>query len=298
MLLAPRFLISDSFRFEVSTRDLFRIESDGSATPLPLGSRAAEVLLLFLRRPGELVTKDELMEAVWPNTAVEDNNLRVQILAVRRALDTDRDGGSAISTVPGRGYRFTLPVQREEERETDPSISAVAPLMLDAVAAHPNGFNQIPTLAHSLPIQSKAIAATVAQNRLGRAVKWMLLGICGAAALVTIVVVVVEPNAQPKFELSGVWQGDDGGVYTISQSGMQVTWEGISGDGGVRWTHTFKGEIQGKMVVGRFFNHPPGQNHNAGRLTLEIVDNSRFEKVAAVGGFYGSVWTRKPAVGR
>src|ERR1700722_19869543 len=92
--------ISNDLRFEVSTRELFRVENDGSSKTLPLGSRAADMLLLFLQRPGELVTKKEIMDAVWPGTAVEDSNLPVQISAVRRALDANLDGGSAILTVP------------------------------------------------------------------------------------------------------------------------------------------------------------------------------------------------------
>jgi DNA-binding winged helix-turn-helix (wHTH) protein len=78
---------------------------DGSTRRLPLGSRAADLLLVFLQRPGELVTKSEIMDAVWPGTTVEESNLPVQIAALRRVLDAGGDGGSAISTVPGRGYR-------------------------------------------------------------------------------------------------------------------------------------------------------------------------------------------------
>jgi formylglycine-generating enzyme required for sulfatase activity/DNA-binding winged helix-turn-helix (wHTH) protein len=107
---ASRLLIFDTFRFNSQSRELLRVGDEGPATAIPLGSRAADLLLLFLQRPGDLVTKDEIMSAVWPNAAMEESNLTVQISALRRALDTDRSGASAIQTVPGRGYRFTLPV--------------------------------------------------------------------------------------------------------------------------------------------------------------------------------------------
>ena len=86
MLTEPRVLIFGDFCFNVPTRELPRIGNDRPATPVSLGSRAAEILLLFLRKPGELVSKNEIMDAVWPGTAVEESNLTVQISALRRAL--------------------------------------------------------------------------------------------------------------------------------------------------------------------------------------------------------------------
>lgn len=75
--------------------------------PVALGSRAVEVLLALVEADGALLAKDAIMDRVWPGVAVEENNLQVQISALRRALGPDRDW---IATVPGRGYRFTGPV--------------------------------------------------------------------------------------------------------------------------------------------------------------------------------------------
>jgi hypothetical protein len=66
-------------------------------------------------RQGDLVSKDEIMQTVWPGTVVEDNNLTVQISALRRVLDQGRAEGSRIQTVAGRGYRFVGRVTRERE---------------------------------------------------------------------------------------------------------------------------------------------------------------------------------------
>lgn len=91
-----RLLIFDTFRFNSQSRELLRVGNEGPPTAIPLGSRTADLLLLFLQRPGDLVTKNEIMNAVWPNAAMEESNLTVQISALRRALDTDRSGASAI----------------------------------------------------------------------------------------------------------------------------------------------------------------------------------------------------------
>jgi len=75
---------------------------------VPLGSRAFDILAMVVKAGGRLVTKDELMDAVWPNTIVEENNIQVHLSALRKILGADRD---LILTVPGRGYRL-VPRQR------------------------------------------------------------------------------------------------------------------------------------------------------------------------------------------
>jgi TolB-like protein/Tfp pilus assembly protein PilF len=81
--------------------------------PVALGSRAFEVLLALAHRHGQLVTKDQLIAEVWPGIAIEDNTLAVHISALRRALGEGIDGARYVQTVPGRGYRFVIPVVRE-----------------------------------------------------------------------------------------------------------------------------------------------------------------------------------------
>jgi DNA-binding winged helix-turn-helix (wHTH) protein len=78
--------------------------------PVPLGSRALHILIALLERPGELVTRDELMARVWPNLFVEPANLTVHISALRRRLRDGRDGNRFIINIPGRGYCFVAPV--------------------------------------------------------------------------------------------------------------------------------------------------------------------------------------------
>jgi adenylate cyclase len=106
---------SDIFLFEpfrLDRRGLFRREEGGGFVPLNLGSRAAEILRILVERAGDLVSKEEIIAIVWPETVVEDSNLTVQISALRRSLDEQRAERSYIQTVPGRGYRFVATVTR------------------------------------------------------------------------------------------------------------------------------------------------------------------------------------------
>jgi TolB-like protein/DNA-binding winged helix-turn-helix (wHTH) protein/Flp pilus assembly protein TadD len=81
------------------------LRADGVA--VELGGRAFDVLMVLTEARGALVTKDEILSRVWPDTVVEENNLVVQISALRKALGEDRD---FIRTVSGRGYRFVAEI--------------------------------------------------------------------------------------------------------------------------------------------------------------------------------------------
>jgi TolB-like protein/class 3 adenylate cyclase len=110
--LAPSetFLFAD-FRLE-RRGGLFRRDETGAFVPVAIGSRALDILGVLIARAGEVVSKEDIITAVWPETVVEDSNLTVQISALRRLLDHDRSNGSCIQTVSGRGYRFIAPVAR------------------------------------------------------------------------------------------------------------------------------------------------------------------------------------------
>ena len=77
--------------------------------PAPVGPHAFGVLMVLVERAGKLVSKGELLDRVWPNLVIEENNLQVQVSALRKILGTE-----AIATVPGHGYRFTLDLIGDE----------------------------------------------------------------------------------------------------------------------------------------------------------------------------------------
>jgi DNA-binding winged helix-turn-helix (wHTH) protein len=87
-------LLFEDFRFDLDGGDLFRLDQAGIAVPVVIGTRALGLLRLLVERQGKLVSKDAIMEAVWPGTVVEEGNLTVQLSALRRILDENREQGS------------------------------------------------------------------------------------------------------------------------------------------------------------------------------------------------------------
>jgi TolB-like protein len=104
--------------------------------PVAVSSKGLLLLEALVSRAGSPVAKAELMQAAWPDTAVEESNLSVQIAALRKLLGTMEDGSEWILTVPRVGYRFIVLPDRERRAETEPSSSrpaiAVLPFVIGA----------------------------------------------------------------------------------------------------------------------------------------------------------------------
>jgi TolB-like protein/DNA-binding winged helix-turn-helix (wHTH) protein len=100
------------FRLDRRAGSLFQCGEDGVLSPVPIGPRALDVLGVLVERAGDLVSRDEIIAAAWPETVVNDNNLNMQIAAIRRVLDDGEAMPSCIQTIPRRGYRFVAAVTR------------------------------------------------------------------------------------------------------------------------------------------------------------------------------------------
>lgn len=88
---------------------------EGSTIPLP--PKAFETLLALVQNSGRVMTKQELIERIWPDSFVEENNLAQHIFILRKALGDEKGEHRYIVTVPGRGYGFVAPVQQSTEAE-------------------------------------------------------------------------------------------------------------------------------------------------------------------------------------
>ena len=87
-----------------------------------LEPKAVDVLLILVEKHGELVARQDLMSAVWPNTFVEESNLSSNISILRRQLGATPDGGDYIQTIPKRGYRFAAAVKQVQDEP--PTLAA------------------------------------------------------------------------------------------------------------------------------------------------------------------------------
>ncbi len=100
-VLAETLFSFGPFRLDLAKRKLFR-----ATIEVPLKSRAFDVLAVLAAAHGEEVSKDVILEQVWPGTVVEENNLQVHISALRKALGESRGRPEHLFTIPGRGYRL------------------------------------------------------------------------------------------------------------------------------------------------------------------------------------------------
>jgi DNA-binding winged helix-turn-helix (wHTH) protein len=79
--------------------------------PIPLARKVFDLLLLFVKSDGRVLSQDEIIQALWANTAVEQSNLKQSIYVLRRALGESSDENAFIKTLPKRGYRFLAEVR-------------------------------------------------------------------------------------------------------------------------------------------------------------------------------------------
>jgi TolB-like protein/Flp pilus assembly protein TadD len=131
------------FHMDVYDRVLLRGER-----AVRLTEKVFNLLLLLVQRSGHLVTKEELMERIWPDSVVEENNLTVSVSALRKVLGEVQKGGQYIENVPKHGYRFVAEVReikderidsvQEKNGEASAAVTTLAVLPLLNISADPN----------------------------------------------------------------------------------------------------------------------------------------------------------------
>lgn len=140
----------DRFRIDATERLLL---SDGEIVTLT--QKAFDVLMVLVERRGQIVSKDELMELVWPDTFVEEGNLTQNIYTLRKVLGQTNDGQDFIKTVPKRGYRFVSEVSEHKELQPEPPISIDEKPAVKNLSSKPASTNSVVV---QFPIDHRAAA--------------------------------------------------------------------------------------------------------------------------------------------
>ncbi len=161
----------DSFRLVPCERALLQ-----EGHPVRIGGRAFDVLHVLVEQHGHTVHKHELFDRVWPRLVVEENNLQVQVAALRKLL-----GAHAIATIPGRGYRFARPVVVEGANASDgapadgppadaPPPQSSLPARLPALYGRDADVAAIRTLLDEHAVVTIAGAGGIGKTRVAQAV--------------------------------------------------------------------------------------------------------------------------------
>lgn len=157
-LETQRLLCLGPFRLDPERRQFFYGEELVSLRP-----RVFETLLVLARHRGSLVTKEELLDAVWPDAVVEENNLNQNILALRRVFAKDKGSSIRIETLPRRGYRLIAPGAAEEAPRAPVPPIAPAPDGSGTAASPASA-----PIARRLRLAAALLAAVASGLALGR----------------------------------------------------------------------------------------------------------------------------------
>ena len=124
--VSNKFYEFSTFRIDAQEKILSR-----AGERIPLTPKAFETLLILIERHGHIVEKNELMQMVWPDATVEENNLNQNISTIRKALGENSTGQQFIETLPRRGYRFIAEVKESLPPQSAPALVSPLPVNID-----------------------------------------------------------------------------------------------------------------------------------------------------------------------
>jgi eukaryotic-like serine/threonine-protein kinase len=199
------------FRMDPDRQVLLR---DGE--PIAVPPKTFETLLVLVRRGREVVTKEELLNTVWPDSFVEEANLSQHIFRLRKALGDSLDGERYIVTLPGRGYRFAVPVRTITEGSTEGG---------EVLIAQMRSRTQIMVEEHAPePVEAQPVLQLPGHRRQ----KWLLRsGIAATMAVVIAAAFFLYRLSSPPPAVGKQWEQltffADSAVYpTLSSDGRML----------------------------------------------------------------------------
>ena len=227
------------FSIDVEERVLRR---DGR--PVPLTPKAFDVLAALVEQPGRLISKEELLQKVWPDTFVEESNLAYNVFALRKALGDTADNGQYIETVAKRGYRFiatVTPASRgnggsprrkvSQKRRCQKPVSAGTEFHASGKPPPPPTTSDVRRYFSSRPL---------------RAAAWFAAGVICASGVVLLMIPrkavptpsVIRAQIAPGVQLS------EASPFAVSPDGQQLVFAGTGSDGVTRlWVRRMDADV-------------------------------------------------------
>jgi Tol biopolymer transport system component/DNA-binding winged helix-turn-helix (wHTH) protein len=178
------------YSIDTLNRQLMR---DGEVVPLK--AKAVDTLLLLIEHNGDVVEKDDLMQALWPDSFVEEANLTQNIYTLRKAL-----GGDYIETIPRRGYRFIAPVK--EPANGSPDVIVIQERTRTSVSYEvENGVGPAEALeiAKVIDVTSQVVRELPAARQARSSLRWFLVGLALIAIIVAGVTVFLRLRIRSPF---------------------------------------------------------------------------------------------------
>jgi eukaryotic-like serine/threonine-protein kinase len=212
--------------------------------PVSLTPKAFDLLVVLAEKPGRLLTKEQLLQAVWADAAVEESNLSYHIFAIRKALGDTAENG-LIETVPKRGYRFTATVTRFNGGDVE------SPRLSDHPGDEENAGPSIDHSATAPPADVPSVHGTVSVPRLRlrgrwRPALWFAAGMLVASAVGALVWIRAgnQPAVLIRAQISPDVQLADASAFAVSPDGQQLVFVGKGEDGVTRlWARRFGDEM-------------------------------------------------------
>jgi DNA-binding winged helix-turn-helix (wHTH) protein/tetratricopeptide (TPR) repeat protein len=189
---------NDVYRFDEFELDPSRRALARNNAHVPLSPKAFDLLMFLVLNPGRVITKEELLKAVWPDSFVEEGNLAQYISWVRKALG---DRSACIATISGRGYQFTAKVQVEHSVDALPE-SQPGDIFVQRVRERTHV-----VIEQSSPAPVALALPAWTPNRRNTAIRWASLSLL-AAALIAVAATVAWKRLVPPPQLRKVVVAD------------------------------------------------------------------------------------------
>jgi DNA-binding winged helix-turn-helix (wHTH) protein/Tol biopolymer transport system component len=208
--------------------------------PVPLTPKAFDLLVVLTANPGRLLTKEQLMQAVWPDTTVEESNLAYHVFTIRKALGENADSDRYIATVPKRGYRFVAPVRVEPDGRAADAAHALEP---ESAADTLGRREQSGPLAGLSDVERTTTFP--GRRRTGITLR-VWLGLAGALAVVALMLPglgpfrrTADPTEPVRFQEPVSGRLAETGMFSISPDGRRLVYAAEGADGVLRlWART------------------------------------------------------------